>query len=63
MYEINTKELLKAKNGDDEALSGLIENNSGLMWSIVKRFLVRGYDKEELYQIACIRVYKSNKKI
>lgn len=63
MYEINTKELLKAKNGDDEALSGLIENNSGLMWSIVKRFLGRGYDKEEIYQIACIRVYKSNKKI
>ena len=63
MYEINTKELLRAKNGDDEALSDLINNNSGLLWSIVKRFIGRGYDKEELYQIACIRFYKSNKKI
>ena len=63
MYEIDTKELIKAKDNDDDALTKIIENNSGLLWSIVKRFLGRGYDKEELYQIACIRLYKSNKKI
>ena len=62
MYEINTKELIKAQDNDDEALTNIIENNSGLLWSIVKRFLGRGYDKEELYQIACIRIHKSNKK-
>ena len=63
MYEINTKELLKAQNNDDDALTNIINANSGLLWSIVKRFLGRGYDKEELYQIASIRLYKSNKKI
>ena len=63
MYEINTKELIKAKENDNEALTNIIEKNSGLLWSIVKRFLGRGYDKEELYQIACIRLYKSCKKI
>ena len=63
MYEINTEELKKAQNSDDKALTNFIENNAGLIWSIVKRFLERGYDKEELYQIACIRIYKSYKKI
>ena len=63
MYEINTKDLIEAKEGNKEALGSIIDCNSGLMWSIVKRFLGRGYDKEELYQIACIRVYKGNKKI
>ena len=63
MYEIDTNDLLKAKNNDDKALTKIIEINSGLIWSIVKRFIGRGYDKEELYQIACIRIYKSNKKV
>ena len=63
MYEIDTKELLRAQNNDNDALTKIIETNSGLLWSIVKRFLGRGYEKEELYQIACIRVYKGNKKI
>ena len=58
MYEIDTKELLKAQNNDNDALTNIININSGLLWSIVKR-----YDKEELYQIACIRIYKSNKEI
>jgi len=38
MYEIDTKELKKAQNNDNEALTKIIESNSGLMWSIVKRF-------------------------
>ena len=63
MYEINTKELLKAQNNDNDALTKIIETNSGLLWSIIKRFLGRGYDKEELYQIACIRLFESNKKV
>ena len=63
MYEIDTKDLKKAQNSDNEALTKIIQINSGLLWSIVKRFVGRGYEKEELYQIACIRIYKSNKKI
>ena len=43
MYEIDTKELVKAKENDDKALTQIIESNSGLLWSIVKRFLGRGY--------------------
>lgn len=62
MYEINTKDILKAQNNDKEAMSNLIEANSGLLWSIVKRFLGRGYEAEELYQVACIGFIKSIKR-
>lgn len=62
MYEIKTEEILKAQNNDKEAMANIIEVNSGLLWSIVKRFLGRGYDGEELYQIACIGFIKSIKR-
>ena len=60
MYENNTKDLIKAKNNDNDSMTKIITTNEGLIWSIVNRFLGRGYDKEELYQIGCIRIYKSN---
>lgn len=62
MYEIKTEEILKAQNNDKEAMSNIIQTNSGLLWSIVKRFLGRGYEAEELYQIACIGFIKSIKR-
>ena len=62
MYDIKTEEIIKAQNNDEEAMARIIENNSGLLWSIVKRFLGRGYDAEELYQIGCIGFIKSIKR-
>lgn len=62
MYEIKTEEILKAQNNDEESMTKIIEDNSGLLWSIVKRFLGRGYDAEELYQIACVGFIKSIKR-
>lgn len=62
MYEIKTEDILKAQNNDDEAMTNIIEQNSGLLWSIVKRFLGRGYEAEELYQIACIGFIKAIKR-
>ena len=62
MYEIKTEDLLKAQNNDDKAMTDIIETNSGLLWSIVKRFLGRGYEGEELYQIACIGFIKAIKR-
>ncbi len=61
MYEINTEDIVKAQN-NKEAMEDIIEKNSGLLWSIVKRFLGRGYEAEELYQIACIGFIKSVKR-
>lgn len=62
MYEIKTEDILKAQNNDDEAMTNIIEQNSGLLWSIVKRFLGRGYESEELYQIACMGFIKAIKR-
>lgn len=62
MYEIKTEEILKAQNGDKDAMANIIEVNSGLLWSIIKRFLGRGYEAEELYQIACMGFIKSIKR-
>lgn len=62
-YIENDKEVFrlieKAKNGDKEAQSILVEKNVGLVWSIVKRFQNRGYDSEDLFQIGCIGLIKA----
>ena len=62
MYEINTDEILKAQKGNNNAMTNIINENSGLLWSIVKRFLGRGYESDELYQIACIGFIKAIKR-
>ena len=38
--------------------AGWIEENTGLIWSVVKRFQGRGYDKEDLFQIGSIGLLK-----
>ena len=50
MYE-NTPELIeKAKKGDTEAREKIIEQNLGLVHSIVRKFSNRGYEAEDLFQ-------------
>ena len=63
MYENSMEEIYKSQNGNQEAMSKLVKQNSGLVWSIVKRFNSRGYELEDLYQIGSLRFSKSNKKI
>nr|WP_317356995.1 RNA polymerase sporulation sigma factor SigF [uncultured Tyzzerella sp.] len=56
-------ELIKlAQAGDEKATETIIEENSGLIWSVVRRFLNRGYDAEDLYQIGSIGLLKCIKK-
>lgn len=38
LYENNTKDILQAQHGNEEVMAKLIEENNGLIWSIVKRF-------------------------
>ena len=54
-----TNEILKAQNGDKDSLATLVENNQGLIWSIVKRFLGRGYETEDIYQIGAMGMVKA----
>ena len=59
MYETNVEDIIEAQNKSEQAMEKIITNNSGLVWSIVNRFLGRGYSKEELYQIGCIGLIKA----
>ena len=54
-----TNEIKKAQNGDKDAMAYLVEENQGLIWSIVKRFAGRGYDIEDKYQIGAMGFVKS----
>lgn len=49
----------RSQAGDKEAREKLIEENLGLVRHIVKRFLERGYDAEDLFQIGCIGLMKA----
>ncbi len=49
----------QAQKGDKQVRDTLIEENLGLVHHIVKRFLNRGYDAEELFQIGCIGLMKA----
>ena len=49
----------KPKHGDKSELEKLVEQNNGLIWSIVKRFNGRGYELEDLYQVGCMGFIKS----
>lgn len=48
-----------AKAGDREAAGRLVEENSGLIWSIAKRFFGRGVDPDDLYQLGCVGFLKA----
>ena len=58
-YEENSKLLEKIKNGNQEALDELIEKNLPLVSSISKKFIMRGYDYEDIFQIGCIGLVKA----
>lgn len=49
----------RAHNGDKEARDMLVEENMGLVWSIVKRFNGRGHEIEDLFQIGSIGLIKA----
>ncbi|WP_313527930.1 SigB/SigF/SigG family RNA polymerase sigma factor [Anaerotignum sp.] len=54
-----TQELiLQAKEGNRQAKEILLQENSGLVWSVVRRFQGRGVEMEDLYQIGSIGLLK-----
>ena len=59
MLDNITNEIKNAQNGDKDAMAKLVEENQGLIWSIVKSFMGRGYDVEDLYQIGTMGFIKS----
>ena len=49
----------RSQAGDREASELLIEENSGLIWAIVRRFLNRGAEPDDLYQLGCLGFLKA----
>lgn len=55
-----TEELIaRSQSGDREASETLVEENSGLIWSVAKRFLGRGTEADDLYQLGCLGFLKA----
>lgn len=55
-----TEELIRlAQAGDREAGENLIVENSGLIWSIARRFIGRGVEPDDLYQLGCLGFLKA----
>lgn len=54
------KRLIKqSQAGDGEARERLIHHNIRLVWSVVQRFINRGYEADDLFQIGCIGLLKA----
>ena len=55
-----TEELIAlAQSGDEAAGEALITENSGLIWSVARRFLGRGAEADDLYQLGCLGFIKA----
>ena len=48
-----------AQKGDREAAGRLVEENTGLIWSVARRYFGRGVDAEDLYQLGCVGFLKA----
>ena len=48
-----------AKAGDNDACERLLMDNSGLIWSVARRYYGRGVDPEDLYQLGCLGFLKA----
>ena len=48
-----------AKAGDAKAAETLVEENSGLIWSIARRYFGRGVDADDLFQLGCVGLVKA----
>ena len=60
MSVADTPALLEcARAGDNDACAQLIEENAGLIWSIVRRYYGRGAEPEDLYQLGCLGFLKA----
>lgn len=55
-----TEELIaQAQTGDKLATEKLVMENSGLIWSIARRFIGRGVEADDLYQLGCLGFIKA----
>jgi len=51
--------ITKSQAGDSEAREVLLKENSGLIWSVARRFIGRGAESDDLYQLGCLGFLKA----
>ena len=51
--------IASSQAGDERAKELLVTENTGLIWSVTRRFLGRGVDADDLYQLGCIGFLKA----
>lgn len=59
MTERMLNDLRLAQAGDKAAAERLVEENSGLIWSVARRFFGRGAEPDDLYQLGCLGFLKA----
>ena len=60
MQSTNLEPLIEAaQNGNREASEQLLLENSGLIWSVARRYFGRGVDADDLYQLGCVGFLKA----
>ena len=59
MTEEAIEYLRLAQKGDREAAERMVVQNSGLIWSIARRYFGRGVDSDDLYQLGCVGFLKA----
>ncbi|QNL45662.1 sigma-70 family RNA polymerase sigma factor [Oscillibacter hominis] len=57
---MSAQELLEAaQQGDQDACERMLNENAGLIWSIVRRYYGRGVESDDLYQLGCLGFLKA----
>lgn len=57
---ITTEELIRSyQQGNKDCLDQLVEENTGLVWAVVKRFIGYGVETDDLFQIGCMGLIKA----
>ena len=60
MSGISSADLLEAaRQGDSRACEQVLQENNGLIWSVVRRYYGRGVEPDDLYQLGCLGFLKA----
>ena len=51
--------LALAKQGNEAAAAKVLEENSGLIWAVVRRYFGKGVEPDDLYQLGCLGFLKA----
>ena len=59
MSDARTELVRRAQAGEREAAQQLVEENTGLIWSVARRYFGRGVEPDDLYQLGCVGFLKA----